>query len=125
VPPFFLTTPIYYVNDVPHVGHAYTTVNADAIARWHRLLGDDVFFLTGTDEHGAKIAEAAAEHGIAPLEMADRTAARFQEAWAGLDICDRAYVLESGLITLSGTREAVISDPRVIEAYLGRVAPSA
>ena len=70
---FFITTPIYYVNDAPHVGHAYTTVNADAIARWHRLRGDEVFFLTGTDEHGAKVAEAAAEHGVTPQEWADRT----------------------------------------------------
>src|SRR6202045_3242338 len=55
VPPYYLTTPIYYVNDAPHVGTAYTTVNADALARWHRLLGDDVWFMTGTDEHGANI----------------------------------------------------------------------
>ena len=54
--PFFVTTPIYYVNDAPHIGHAYTTVAADALARWHRLLGDDDVFLTGTDEHGLKIA---------------------------------------------------------------------
>jgi methionyl-tRNA synthetase len=92
VPPFFITTPIYYVNDVPHVGHAYTTVNADAIARWHRLVGDEVFFLTGTDEHGAKIAEAAAENGVTPLEMADRTAARFRDAWGGLDISNDDFI---------------------------------
>jgi methionyl-tRNA synthetase len=92
VPPFFITTPIYYVNDVPHVGHAYATVNADAIARWHRLVGDEVFFLTGTDEHGAKVAEAAAENGITPLEMADRTAARFRDAWAGLDISNDDFI---------------------------------
>jgi methionyl-tRNA synthetase len=83
---FFLTTPIYYVNDAPHVGHAYTTVNADAIARWHRLMGDDVFFLTGTDEHGAKVAESAEEHGMDPRSWADQTSARFVEAWRGLDI---------------------------------------
>jgi methionyl-tRNA synthetase len=83
---FFLTTPIYYVNDAPHVGHAYTTVNADALARWHRLAGDEVFFMTGTDEHGAKVAESAAEHGTEPKSWADRTAARFEAAWRGLDI---------------------------------------
>ncbi len=66
MPRFYVTTPIYYVNDVPHVGHAYTTVIADALARWHRLLGDDVFFLTGTDEHGDKIARAAEAHGVTP-----------------------------------------------------------
>ncbi|HEV3213920.1 MAG TPA: class I tRNA ligase family protein [Acidimicrobiales bacterium] len=86
MPRFYLTTPIYYVTDPPHLGTAYSTVNADAIARWHRLLGEEVRFLTGTDEHGLKVAEAAAEHGVSPKEWADRTSARFVEAWAGLDV---------------------------------------
>ena len=81
-----MTTPIYYVNDAPHIGHAYTTVIADALARWHRLLGDDTFFLTGTDEHGLKIQRAAEANGISPKEMADRTSERFREAWKLLDI---------------------------------------
>src|SRR5262249_55540567 len=63
---FYITTPIYYVNDAPHIGHAYTTVTADAVARWHRLRGDDVFFLTGTDEHGLKVQRAAEAHGVSP-----------------------------------------------------------
>ena len=84
--PFFVTTPIYYVNDAPHIGHAYTTVIADALARWHRHLGDETYFLTGTDEHGLKVAQAADEHGITPLEQADRTSARFREVWDRLDI---------------------------------------
>ncbi len=92
---FFLTTPIYYVNDAPHVGHAYTTVNADAIARWHRLCGDEVFFLTGTDEHGAKVAESAEEHGMDPKSWADQTSARFVEAWRGLDISYDDYIRTS------------------------------
>src|SRR5579862_9201496 len=83
---FYVTTPIYYVNDAPHVGHAYATVNADAMARWHRLAGDDVFFLTGTDEHGDKVARAAEEHDASPQEWTDRTSARFLEAWRGLNI---------------------------------------
>ena len=82
----FLTTPIYYVNDVPHIGHAYTTVTADAVARWHRLAGESVFFLTGTDEHGVKVARAAEAAGRTNQEHADATAARFQEAWKLLDI---------------------------------------
>jgi len=86
VPPLYLTTPIYYVNDAPHLGHAYTTVNADALARWHRLVGDDVWFLTGTDEHGLKVAQAAEANGVTPKEWADRTSQRFVEAWAGLDV---------------------------------------
>ena len=89
---FFLTTPIYYVNDVPHIGHAYTTVIADALARWHRLVGDDVFFLTGTDEHGLKIARAAEAHGVSPQEQADATAARFREAWDLLDVAPDRFI---------------------------------
>ncbi len=83
---YFLTTPIYYVNDVPHIGHAYTTVTADALARWHRLAGDDTFFLTGTDEHGLKVLRAAEEAGRTPIEQADETSARFREVWDLLDI---------------------------------------
>jgi len=86
VPHYYLTTPIYYVNDAPHVGTAYTTVNADALARWHRLLGDDVWFMTGTDEHGAKIVEAAEANDATPKEWTDRTSERFVEAWRALGI---------------------------------------
>ena len=89
---YFITTPIYYVKDAPHVGHAYTTVNADALARWHRLNGDDVFFLTGTDEHGQKVARAAEEQGMAPLEWTDQLSPRFAEAWAGLDISNDDFI---------------------------------
>ena len=89
---FYVTTPIYYVNDVPHIGHAYTTVTADALARWHRLLGDDVVFLTGTDEHGLKVQRAAEANGISPREQADRTSSRFQEAWALLDISNDDFI---------------------------------
>jgi methionyl-tRNA synthetase len=83
---FYITTPIYYVNDAPHVGHAYCTVNADAMARWHRLIGDETKFLTGTDEHGQKVADAAAKHGMSARDWTDRTSARFKEAWDALDI---------------------------------------
>lgn len=83
---FYITTPIYYVNDIPHIGHAYTTVAADVLARYHRSKGDDVFFLTGTDEHGAKIAEAAAKKGQTPLEFVDQLIPRFQKAWNDLNI---------------------------------------
>ncbi|MHB1584584.1 MAG: methionine--tRNA ligase [Acidimicrobiales bacterium] len=92
MPRFYLTTPIYYVNDAPHIGTAYTTVTADALARWHRLAGDDVFFLTGTDEHGAKIAEAAAAHQMSPQEWTDETVKRFEEAWALLDISNDDFI---------------------------------
>jgi methionyl-tRNA synthetase len=83
---FYVTTPIFYVNDAPHLGHAYVTVAADAVARWHRLLGDEVFFLTGTDEHGLKVAQSAEAAGRTPQEHADVNSARFKEAWAALDV---------------------------------------
>lgn len=84
--PFYITTPIYYVNDVPHIGHAYTTVCADAIARWHRLNGRDVHFVTGTDEHGQKVLRAAQKLGRTPQEHCDITVQRFVALWQRLDI---------------------------------------
>ena len=92
---FYVTTPIYYVNDAPHIGHAYTTVVADAIARWHRLVGDDTFFLTGTDEHGLKVQRAAEANGVTPVEWADRTSERFRDAWALLDISNDDFIRTS------------------------------
>ena len=89
---FYVTTPIYYVNDVPHIGHAYTTIIADALARWHRMLGDEVFFLTGTDEHGLKVQRAAEAKGLTPLEHAEVTSARFGEAWRLLNISNDDYI---------------------------------
>lgn len=89
---FYLTTPIYYVNDAPHIGHAYTTVIADAVTRWHRLLGDDVHFLTGTDEHGLKVAQAAERNGVTPQAWADRTVERFKDAWKLLDIGNDDFI---------------------------------
>ncbi len=83
---YFQTTPIYYVNDRPHLGTAYTMVVADALARWRRLCGDDVFFLTGTDEHGLKIQRAAEEQGLSPKAWTDRTSASFKRAWQALSI---------------------------------------
>jgi methionyl-tRNA synthetase len=89
---FYVTTPIYYVNDVPHIGHAYTMVIADALARWHRLSGDEVFFLTGTDEHGDKIARAAQEHGVTPNDWVDAMAERFVGAWQGLEVSNDDFI---------------------------------
>jgi methionyl-tRNA synthetase len=78
---FYITTPIFYVNDVPHIGHAYTEVAADVLARWHRQAGDDTWFLTGTDEHGQKILRTATANGVSPLEWADKLVA---ESWQPL-----------------------------------------
>jgi methionyl-tRNA synthetase len=86
VSPFYLTTPIYYVNDRPHLGHAYTTIVADTMTRYRRLAGDDAWLLTGTDEHGEKIAQAAAKAGVTPQAMADQNSAAFRETWRALGI---------------------------------------
>jgi methionyl-tRNA synthetase len=88
---YYITTPIYYINDVPHIGHAYTTIAADVLARYYRSRGDEVFFLTGTDEHGAKIAEAAAKVGKTPQEFVDELEPKFKNAWKKLNISYDKY----------------------------------
>jgi len=89
---FYITTPIYYVNDVPHIGHAYTTIAADVMARYHRLKGDPVFFLTGTDEHGQKVEKAAVEKGRTPKEHADLLSLNFKRLWEKLEITNDAFI---------------------------------
>ena len=89
---FYITTPIYYVNDVPHLGHAYTTLLADSLARFKRFTGHRVFFLTGTDEHGDKIAQAAAKAGESPQVYADRISAVFRETWQALKITYSRFI---------------------------------
>jgi methionyl-tRNA synthetase len=89
---FYVTTPIYYVNDKPHIGHAYTTVLADVLARYHRLLDEPTHFLTGTDEHGQKVQQAAEAHGITPQEQCDQTVVRFQDLWTKLDITNDDFI---------------------------------
>lgn len=89
---FYVTTPIYYVNDKPHIGHAYTTVAADIISRYKRMCGYDVFFLTGTDEHGQKMEQSAEKQGIKPIELADKNNARFRELWKILNISNDDFI---------------------------------
>jgi methionyl-tRNA synthetase len=89
---FYITTPIYYVNDVPHIGHAYTTVAADVLARYWRLCGRDVFFLTGLDEHGQKVEQAAAKAGIDPQVHCDKLAPQFQDLWRRLNISNDVFI---------------------------------
>jgi len=89
---FYLTTPIYYVNDRPHLGHAYTTIVADTMVRYRRLAGDDVWLLTGTDEHGDKIAQAAAKAGVTPQALADQNSAAFRETWRALGISHSDFI---------------------------------
>jgi methionyl-tRNA synthetase len=92
MPRFYISTPIYYVNDVPHLGHAYTTIAADALARFHRSIGDDTRFLTGTDEHGLKVEQAASERGLQPLQLADQVVERFRSTWKHLDIGNDDFI---------------------------------
>ena len=93
--PFYVTTPIYYVNAAPHLGHAYTTIAADVLARHHRQRGDDVFFLTGTDEHGEPVADAARAQGLEPQELADRNAERFKALMPRLDVSNDFFIRTS------------------------------
>lgn len=83
---FYVTTPIYYPNDIPHIGHAYTTIAADVLARWNKISRKDVFFLTGTDDHGKKIAEAARKKGKSPKKFTDELIPKFKDAWKKLNI---------------------------------------
>lgn len=89
---FYITTPIYYVNDVPHIGHAYTTIAADVVARYKRLEGYEVFFLTGTDEHGQKVQQAATDLGVSPQEHVDKLHQRFKELWVRLNISNSDFI---------------------------------
>lgn len=89
---FYITTPIYYVNDLPHIGHLYTTIVADVAARFHRRRGDEVYFLTGTDEHGQKIERAAAANGVTPRQLADRVVSRYHEWWTTLSISHDDFI---------------------------------
>jgi len=92
VPSYYLTTPIYYASGEPHLGHAYTTILADVLARYKRTTGAEVLFLTGTDEHGQKIQEAAAEQGMEPLALCDLMAERFEVAWKDLGISHDRFI---------------------------------
>lgn len=89
---FYVTTPIYYVNDLPHIGHSYTTIVADCLARYHRMIGEDVRFLTGTDEHGQKIERAAKARGVSPKELADEVVENYQKLWPALSISHDDFI---------------------------------
>lgn len=89
---YYVTTPIYYVNDLPHVGHIYSTIVADTVARYQRLAGHEVYFLTGTDEHGQKIQKTAAEQGIEPIALADRVVERYHQLWSQLGMTHDDFI---------------------------------
>ncbi|MCW5784674.1 MAG: class I tRNA ligase family protein, partial [Nitrospirales bacterium] len=94
---FYVTTPIYYVNDVPHIGHAYTTIAADVLARFYRLTGHKVFFLTGLDEHGQKVQQAAAKAGIDPQAHCDLLTPKFKNLWSQLHISNNGFIRTTDL----------------------------
>ena len=102
---FFITTPIYYINDVPHIGHTCTTLAADFLARLHRQQGDEVFFLTGTDEHGQKVAESAEKENLSPQAYCDQIAPRFDQAWKSLNISHDFFIR-----TTDPRHEQIVSD---------------
>lgn len=89
---FYITTPIYYVNDRPHIGHAYCTILADTLARYHRLRGEQTYFLTGTDEHGQKVQEAAEKRGVSPQTHADKLHQTFRKLWPTLDVSNDDFI---------------------------------
>ncbi|MBI3332756.1 MAG: methionine--tRNA ligase [Candidatus Omnitrophica bacterium] len=109
---FYLTTPLYYVNARPHIGHAYTTIVADTLARWHRQRGEEVFLLTGTDEHGGKIAQAAAKAGLPPKAFADQTSETFKALWKKLGISYDHFI-----------RTTDTAHERVVQQVLERLKP--
>src|SRR6185295_15297017 len=110
---FYITTPIYYVNATPHIGHAYTTIAVDILARHHRQRGDDTFFLTGTDEHGTNIPRVAAEAGLEVKEFVDRNAAAFQEMTKRINASNDFFIR-----TTDPRHEAAVQDfvQRIFEA---------
>ncbi|MFA5517266.1 MAG: methionine--tRNA ligase [Desulfuromonadales bacterium] len=116
---FYISTPIYYVNDVPHIGHAYTTLACDALARYKRSRGYSVFFLTGTDEHGQKVEKAAQAKGETPLELADRVVKRFQALWEKLNISHSDFIRTSQERHKKGVSELFRKIEAKGDIYLG------
>jgi len=106
---FYVTTPIYYANAAPHIGHAYTTILADVLARYHRLRGIPTFFLTGTDEHGQKVQRAAEKAGVTPIEQANLMAARFHELWRRLSITNDDFIRTTELRHISVVQRSLQS----------------
>lgn len=119
---FYVTTPIYYVNAKPHIGSAYTTIAADVIARYHRQKGDDVFFLTGTAEHGTKMANYAAEAGKDPRDFVDANSALFKEAWRNLNISHDHFVRTTDPNHEEAVKEFFVSLQKSGKIYAGEYA---
>jgi methionyl-tRNA synthetase len=116
---FYITTPIYYPNAEPHLGHVYTTLCADAVARYHRLAATDTYFLTGTDEHGIKMVKTAAEQGIEPRALADKNAAVFESLWRELKVSNDGFIRTTSDIHRAGVQEIVRRLVATGDIYLG------
>jgi methionyl-tRNA synthetase len=116
---FYITTPIYYPNGEPHLGHAYTTICADVIARYHRLAGDDTFLLTGTDEHGIKMVKTAAERGVEPRRLADEMVAVFENLWKEIHITHDDFIRTSSERHKTAVQEIVRRLQANGDIYLG------
>ncbi|HXI02789.1 MAG TPA: methionine--tRNA ligase, partial [Candidatus Saccharimonadales bacterium] len=117
--PFYITTPIYYVNDHPHIGHTYTTVVADVIARFRRMTGQEVRFLTGTDEHGQKIERAAKAQGLTPKALADRVVERYHDLWTKLRITNDDFIRTTEERHARGVLEIFRRIEKAGDVYLG------
>ena len=116
---FYITTPIYYPNGEPHLGHAYTTICTDVIARYHRLAGHETFFLTGTDEHGVKMVKTAAKEGIEPRALADKNVRVFEELWKELKITHDFFIRTSSELHKKGVQAIVQKMVDSGDIYLG------
>ncbi|MEN3028786.1 MAG: methionine--tRNA ligase [Aquificaceae bacterium] len=116
---FYITTPIYYVNDVPHIGHAYTTIAADVLARYYRKKGYEVFFLTGTDEHGLKIQKSAEEKGISPIELADQNSENFKKLWEYMGISYDRFIRTTEREHVELVKEVFTKSYERGDVYLG------
>lgn len=119
---YYLTTPIYYPNGEPHIGHVYTTLAADTLARYHRLVGDDTFLLTGTDEHGIKMVKTAAEQGIEPRALADRVVAVFENLWKELRVTNNDFIRTTSDRHKQGVQKIVEQLLANGDIYLGEYA---
>ncbi len=122
MPKFYLTTPIYYVNDIPHIGHAYTTVMADVVARYKKLRGYQVLFLTGTDEHGQKIERSAAKQGLTPKQLADAMVEHFKQLWRTLNIEYDIFIRTTDEVHVKGVQKIFSRVMEKGDIYLGEYA---
>ncbi|WP_104722325.1 methionine--tRNA ligase [Helicobacter mesocricetorum] len=116
---FYITTPIYYVNDIPHIGHAYTTIIVDVLARFHHLLGQEVFFLTGTDEHGQKIEQAATKKGKNPKEYVDEISKSFKDIWENFEISYDKFIRTTDSYHLQTAQKAFLKMYQRGDIYKG------